>query len=285
MIYLKLVLSTIFWGASFTAGKVAVAYLSIFSVAFFRFFISSIIFLIIIKRNIPHFNKNNFFVCFIGGFTGIFLYNIFFLKGLGLTEASKASIIVAINPAITALITNLFLKEKLKFLNYTGLILSFAGLFLIITNGHFDKTAFSDLNYGDILIVFAALSWSAYTIFGKIALNTLSPMESTAYSIFWGTILLTPFAINDIFTRSLVFNLNVAISLIVLSVFATVLGFLWFYNGIKEIGATRASVFIYLVPFFGTLFGVIILHEQLTLFMILGGLLTIFGVYITNKKY
>ncbi|MGA1847358.1 DMT family transporter [Deferribacter abyssi] len=284
MIYLKLILSTIFWGASFTAGKVAVKYLPIFSVAFFRFLISSMIFVLIINRSITRFNKKKFLMCFIGGFTGIFLYNIFFLKGLDLTDASKASIIVAINPAITALITHLFLKEKLKVLNYIGLILSFIGLLFIITNGHIDKTAFLNLNIGDILIVFAALSWSAYTIFGKMALNTLSPIESTAYSIFWGTTLLIPFAINDFFTKSLVFNFNVALSLIVLSVFATILGFIWFYNGIKEIGATRASVFIYLVPVFGTLFGIIILHEQLTSYMILGGLLTILGVYITNKK-
>lgn len=285
MTYLKLLLATIFWGASFTAGKVAVKYLPVFTVAFYRFFISSIILIVILKRLHINVNTKTFLKCLIGGITGVFLYNYFFLKGLQLTDASKASIIVASNPVITALITNIFFNEKLKLKNYLGITLSFLGVVFIISKGDILALFNNSLNHGDILIVFAAFSWSAYTIFGKAVLNKISAIESTTYSIIWGTIFLLPFYINDILHSDMVINNQVIVSLAVLSIFTTVLGFLWFYDGIKEIGATKASTFIFLVPVFGTIFGIILLGEHLSISMILGGFLTLLGVYLTNKKY
>ncbi|MGA1862710.1 DMT family transporter [Deferribacter thermophilus] len=285
MTYLKLLFATIFWGASFTAGKVAVKYLPVFTVAFYRFFISSIILIFILKKLNINFTFKFFKKCVIGGITGVFLYNYFFLKGLQLTDASKASIIVASNPVITALITGLFLKEKLSLKNYLGVLLSFFGVVFIISKGEISTIFSNQLNFGDILIVFAAFSWSAYTIFGKIALNKISAVESTTYAILWGTIFLLPFYINDLFNSIMIVNLKVIISLIILSIFTTVLGFLWFYEGIKGIGATKASAFIFLVPVFGSLFGILILHEKLNLSMIFGGFMTLCGVYLTNKNF
>lgn len=285
MVYFKLVLSVLFWGSSFTAGKIAVMHLPVFSVAFYRFFISSIILvglLFLIKKE--KFNKRAALYSFFGGLTGIFFYNYFFLKGLSLTEASRASIIVAINPVITTVLAVFLFKEKLNLKQIIGVIIAFFGMLILVLKGDLTSFNFKMINPGDILILFAALSWSFYTLIGKKILGRATALETTTYSVLWGTVLLLPFFINDNLSGLKFGNLDAWIGILVLSILATVLGFLWFYEGINTLGASKTVVFIYLVPVFGVIVGFFILNEPILLSSIIGGVITIFGVIVTNSK-
>jgi drug/metabolite transporter (DMT)-like permease len=283
VIYLKLLFAVIFWGSSFTAGKVAVKYLPVYTVAFYRFFISSIFLVIVFRLYRCKFDIKKFIVCIFGGLTGIFAYNYFFLKGLSLTMASKASIIVAINPVLSVIGAVIIFKEKVNLKQSAGIFLAFIGIVVLITNGNINYIIGSKVNRGDIFILLAGISWSMFTLFGKKVLSSFSAVESTTYSVVWGTLLLTPFFIRENISGVIPLNLTSVISILVLSILATVLGFIWFYDGIKEIGASKAATFIYLVPVFGVTVGFFILDETLSLGSILGGLITISGVYMVNR--
>ncbi|MDK2793100.1 MAG: hypothetical protein PWQ25_1963 [Deferribacteres bacterium] len=283
MIYFKLLMAALFWGSSFTAGKVAVFYIPVYTVAFYRFFISAILLIIIFKYYRYQFKFSNFAVCIFGGLTGIFAYNYFFLKGLSSTMASKASIIVAINPVLSVIGATFLFKERINVKQVIGIIMAFAGIVILITKGKVSNIFTGGLNTGDIFIIFAAVSWSCYTLFGKKILSNISAIESTTYSVIWGTIILFPLFLKDNLGGFYQINLQSALSIFVLSVFATVIGFIWFYDGIKNLGASKTVVFIYLVPVFGVLVGFLLLNEKLSMAAFMGGIITILGVFMVNK--
>ncbi|MBZ4671778.1 MAG: protein of unknown function transrane [Deferribacteraceae bacterium] len=283
MTYLKLLFAVLFWGSSFTAGKVAVRYLPVYTVAFYRFFISSILLIVIFYFYNFRFKLKEFLFCIFGGLTGIFAYNYFFLKGLSITMASKASIIVAINPVLSVIGAVILFKENVNLKQVVGIILAFLGIILLITKGKINTILTGGLNKGDIFILFAAVSWSCYTLFGKKVLVNISAIESTTYSVLWGTIILFPLFLSENLGNFYHINAKSLLSILVLSVLATVLGFIWFYDGIKKIGASKTVVFIYLVPVFGVLIGFLFLSERLSLAALVGGMVTITGVFIVNK--
>jgi len=283
MTYLKLLFAVLFWGSSFTAGKVAVRYLPVYTVAFYRFFISSILLIVIFYFYNFRFKLKEFLFCIFGGLTGIFAYNYFFLKGLSITMASKASIIVAINPVLSVIGAVILFKENVNLKQVVGIILAFLGIILLITKGKINTILTGGFNKGDIFILFAAVSWSCYTLFGKKVLVNVSAIESTTYSVLWGTIILFPLFLSENLGNFYHINAKSLLSILVLSVLATVLGFIWFYDGIKKIGASKTVVFIYLVPVFGVLIGFILLGERLSLAALVGGMVTITGVFIVNK--
>ena len=69
-----------------------------------------------------------------------------------------------------------------------------------------------------------------------------------------------------------------------LGAFGTVIGFVWYYEGVKAIGPARTAVFNNLVPVFGITLGAVLLGEPVLLSMIVGGLLVIAGVSLTNRQ-
>lgn len=230
------------------------------------------------------FDKQTALYSFWGGLTGIFLYNYFFLGGLSLTEASRASILVAINPVISTVFAVFLFNERLSIKQILGVMLAFLGMVILVLKGDLTSFDFTTVNPGDLLILCAAVSWSAYTLIGKKVLGRTTALESTTYSVAWGTILLTPFFIHDNLSSFQMGNMEAWIGIFVLSVLATVLGFLWFYEGIQTIGASKTVVFIYMVPVFGVLVGHVVLSEQILLSSVVGGMITISGVILTNSR-
>ena len=130
----------------------------------------------------------------------------------------------------------------------------------------------------------AVASWTAYTILGKHALKGLSPIAATTYASLWGLLLLCMGAVNQLpllDTAKLTWQVLSAIAF--LGVFGTVIGFVWYYEGVKAIGPARTAVFNNLVPVFGVSLSALLLNEAILISMVLGGLLVIAGVSLTNR--
>jgi drug/metabolite transporter (DMT)-like permease len=73
------------------------------------------------------------------------------------------------------------------------------------------------------------------------------------------------------------------LSICYLGIFGTVVGFVWYYQGVERIGPTKAGLFINFVPIFAILFSFLILKEEITISLAAGAVLVISGVYLTNK--
>jgi drug/metabolite transporter (DMT)-like permease len=288
LIYVKLILTAIFWGGTFIAGRVVAKDVGPFSAAFFRFAIATSFLTLIVWRIdgrllLP--KKRQMVPIILLGLTGVFTYNVFFFKGLKLINAGRASIIIANNPIFIAILSAYFFKEKLNLIKVLGIIISVTGAIIVISKGNLNEIVQGNIGRGEIFIFCSVLSWVVYSLIGKVVMADLSPLSSVFYSCVIGTFFLFfPACFEGILNNFHHYPIMAWLGIFYLGIFGTVVGFVWYYEGIKQIGPTKASLFINFVPVSAVILAFMILDEPITLSLFIGTILVCAGVYLTNKK-
>ena len=285
--YLSLIFTTFCWGGTFVAGRILGETTSPINSAFYRFAIATIVLVFLIKiidGKIPIPPKETWLRLLFLGLTGVFSYNILFFEGLKHIEAGRASLLIALNPlAITASAVILF-GEKLSPKQYLGIFISLCGAVFVITNGHPSTIFTGGFGYGELAILGCVASWTAYSVTGRSVVGSISPITAVFYSSLIGTLLLLPFAMMaGCFSAAVNFDGKEWLNLIFLGLLGTAIGFTLYYLAIRKIGASRSSVFINLVPLFSIILSILLLDESLKKSVLIGGLILLLGVYLTNR--
>jgi drug/metabolite transporter (DMT)-like permease len=288
IVYLKLLMTATFWGGTFIAGRVIAQNVGPFSAAFLRFAIASMFLLLLtwkVEGKFPRLKKGQILPIFLLGMTGVFSYNLFFFRGMKLIEAGRASVIVANNPIFIALLSAYFFKEKLTSLKMAGILISVTGAIIVVTRGHILEVFHGSVGLGELYIFGCVASWVTYSLIGKAVMRDLSPLLSVTYSVIVGTVaLLLPAYFEGIIHNFVHYSAPEWVSLFYLGFFGTVLGFIWYYQGIQHIGPMKAGLFINFVPISGITLGFLILGEPITFSLVIGAILVSSGVYLTNRR-
>ncbi|MDO8650812.1 MAG: DMT family transporter [Undibacterium sp.] len=288
--YLKLICVALFWGGTFIAGRIVAKEIPHLIAAAGRFLVACSLLLLLAWRmegGLPKLNRQQIHATFGLGATGIFLYNICFFAALERMPAGRSALFVALNPIVTALALAMLFGEKLGLKKWLGIAIAFVGAAIVITRGDLLSAAHdisNSVGSGELFMLTAVCAWAAYTILGRHALKGLSPIAATTYASLWGLLLLgigALFQLPQLDRSHLTWPVLAAI--FYLGAFGTVIGFVWYYEGVKRIGPTRTAVFNNLVPVFGISFGALLLGEPILASMVIGGLLVIAGVSLTNR--
>jgi drug/metabolite transporter (DMT)-like permease len=286
-IYLKLLLTAIFWGGTFVAGRLVAQNIGPYSIAFLRFTIASILLLLLtwrIEGKLPRLKGPQIIPVILLGITGIFIYNVMFFKGLKIIEAGRASLVIATCPIFITICSAIFLKEKINLVKGLGIIISVCGAIVVISKGNINRVFEGGLGLGEFYIFCCVLSWVAYSLIGKAVMNNLSPLASVSYSSAVGAVALSVPAFFEGLVRNIASQSAVDwLCIAYLGVFGTVIGFVWYYQGVERIGPTKAGLFINFVPISAILCAFFILREPITLSLAAGAVLVITGVYLTNR--
>lgn len=286
LVYLKLILTTLIWGGTFIAGRIAVQDMGVFSIAFLRFIVATLLLFGINAHQgqpIPRLSPKEWLGIVFLGLTGILAYNAFFLGGLKLLPASRASLIVALNPIAIALSSAVIFRESLSKLKLFGILISLIGVSIILSKGNPIDLIKTGIGTGDLLLFGCVASWVSYTLIGKQVLKTVSTLTATTYSCLIGCTTLFPIALQEGLLSDLPkLSLNAAFSTAYMGVLGTVIAFLWYSEGIRKLGASRTAIFTNLVPTSAVLIGVLGFGEPFTSSIALGGALVIGGVLCTN---
>ena len=283
MIYFKLILVALFWGGTLIATRIAAQTFEPFMGASIRYLIACALLLPMAwktNRNFLQVNRNQFWQLCLLGFSGIFAYNFFFFKGLKLVPASHGALLVALNPMMVMLFSAWRYGEKLKRVRILGMIISLMGVVFVISRGQ-PLNLFSSFQWGDAFMLGCPVAWAIYTIAGKDALKTTTPLQASAWAALSGCIMLLLFAGTETYPEFVPGKVWVALSY--LGIIGTVLAFVWYYEGVIKLGVTRTAVFNNLVPVFALILSVVILHEQVYVYTYVGALLVIGGVVIINR--
>ena len=287
LIYAKLLLTAIFWGGTFIAGRIVAKDVDPFSAAFLRFAIASVFLILLtwkVEGRLPKIKRAQIIPVFLLGMSGIFAYNVFFFKGLRIIEASRAALIVATCPVLITLFSSCFFKERLTLMKVAGIIISVTGAVIVISRGEPAEILDGNLGWGEVYIFCCVLSWVAYSLIGKAIMTEYSPLVLVTYSSVIGAIgLFIVATFNGMFRDLTSYSLPDWLGIFYLGFFGTVLGFVWYYEGIKRIGPIKASLFINFVPVSAVLFAFLILAEPVTLSLLVGAILVTSGVYLTNR--
>jgi drug/metabolite transporter (DMT)-like permease len=285
VIYLKLTLMGVFWSGVFPAISILLKSMGLFSSVFLRFACAALVLLALLwlrERRLPRLSPRELVLVIGLGLLGITLYNTLFTAGLALVEASRAALIVPTNPAFTALFAAIVLKERLGRTRALGVGLCVLGALWVLSRGELRSFTRLDFGIGELILVLCIFMWSAYTLLGRVALSTLSPLALTAYVMAAGSLpLALPAWLEGAPLVRVTWEGWAAFGYLVL--FGTVIPFLWFYEGVKALGAARASQFIHLVPPLAVAEAVLILGEPMTPALYAGAALVVLGLYLTNK--
>lgn len=278
-------LITIFlWGTTFISTKFLLAYISPLEILVFRFVLGWLVLLLMAPKRLKTANWKEELLFVGAGLTGVTLY--FLLENIALTYtlASNVGVIVAISPFFTALLASLFLKEeKLRVSYFIGFLISLVGICILSFSG--GEISFSSM--GDILAIFASICWGFYSILTKKISNLGYSNILTTRRIFTYGILFMLVAMPFLGFTPVLANYAQPVvwsNLLFLGVGASAFCFVSWNYAVKVVGAVKTSVYIYLVPVVTVTFSVLILHEQLTWPMVIGIVLAIVGLLVSERK-
>jgi len=281
VIYIAVVFTMLIWAGSFIVIKVALEELHPFNLAFYRFLIATPLMLAVCRFRLPE--RQDIPAIAVLALTGVTLLYTAQFVALELTTATNASILINTSAVFVAVMSYFLLGERFTPVKAMGVILAFAGVVLIVSNGL--KFKFSGTTLGDGLMVFDGLLWAAYTILGKRMLEKYSPEVLTAHAFLIGTLLLFPFALFEGIENPSSISSSAFAALLYLSVLCSVFAYVVWYAALKKMDATQVAVFVYLVPLFTAIMAFVLLGERITAFTIAGGIMTMAGVYMVEHSF
>lgn len=301
--YARLTLTAFFWAGAFFSVKAVIERIPVYGGAFLRFAIAGLFLtgVMFAYANRPSFRtmKEKADLLFLA-FFGILLYNLFFFAGLKLTTPVNGSLIVAANPAITALISQLWRKESSSPARWFGIFVSFTGLLIVFSRGSAEVLLTLSFNPGDLFLTGSSICWALYSIKGKEVLIHKPVIGTTALACLTGSVMLLPVALLEWFMPDLMWYNSFAresfvqpahadfadpvlwLNLLYLGIFASGFAFLFWYQGVRALGAPRTAVFINLVPVFAMMISAA-LGSFPEPYQLPGAAIVILGVYLTNR--
>lgn len=290
-IYFLLLLVPLFWGGAFVAAEHIITEIPPITAAAFRFLSAGILLLIIvlIQGYIDvHALKKQWLTIVLMALTGIVGYNIFFFIGLHITSAINGSLIIATTPAFITLGAVLFLGETWNRHIGIGLILSFIGVVIVISEGQLSTLLQLNVNQGDLLFIGGLICWVSHGLLGKIAMRDVTPVVTTTLTTLIGAICLSVISFVEIDGWKNISSMSIQawLEMAFMIICSSVLGFLIWNYGIKQIGASKSSIYMNLVPINTALLAVFIYGSPITMAQIFGMIIVILGVYfVTFHQY
>lgn len=283
--HLAALLTIFIWGTTFISTKVLLVDFKPIEILFFRFLIGLVVLLLVYPKQLKNTTKRQEITFALAGFCGVTLY--YLLENIALTYsmASNIGVIISIAPFFTAMLSHFVLKDSRLDRNFIiGFIAAMIGISLISFNG---SSNFKLNPLGDILALLAALVWAIYSLLTKqiseYGYNTVQVTRRTfSYGLFFMLFTLIPFGFelnlgrftNPIYLGNIIF----------LGIGASAICFVTWNYAVKILGAVKTSIYIYIVPVVTVVTSVIILNERITLMALIGTVLTLLGLFLSQKK-
>jgi len=273
----------IFWSFSFIWFKIANETYLPLTIVFIRLFISVILIsaFLFITKGFVKIKKEDRKLFFLLAVMEPFLYFLGESYGLTYVSATVGSLIISTIPVIATLGAWLIFRERLKIINYTGIMVSFIGVLIFIINR--DGSVSFNIK-GLALLFLAVFSAVGYSLTLNRLVGAYSPVFIVlVQNIIGGIFFLPLFLINDLqHFITTPFSMKSFLPILELSVFASCGAFILFAYSVKHMGISRANVFANFIPVFTALFSFILLGERLSFQNITGMLVVIAGIFMSQ---
>lgn len=272
-------ITIIIWAMAYILTKIGLIYYSPLGLSVFRYVAASIFFLIVIlvkKVPLPEIKDIPWF--FVLGATGFSIYVLTFNLGAQSVSVATSSIIISTTPIFTALIARIIFNEKISKIGWSGILIEFIGVVIIcLWEGIFS------LNMGVIWILISAISFSIYNILQRKLVNKYTPMQTTTYSIFTGTIILLAFLPKVLpELKNSVWQAN--ISVIIMGIVCSGIAYLLWAKALALADKTsEVSNFLFVSPLLTTIMGFFTLFEIPSIGTWIGGAIIFLGIIFFEK--
>ncbi len=284
-VYGAVMLAMIFWAFSFIWFKMANESFRPITIVFFRLVLSLILLstYLYFKKKFMKIRREDLKLFLMLALFEPFLYFLGESYGLTYVSATVGSVLISTIPVIAAIGAWVFFKEKLRFVNYAGIVISFIGVVIFIVN----KEGVLLFNIKGIsLLMLAVVSATGYNLTLSRLVGNYSPVFIVNVQNFIGTILFFPvfiaFELNPLISSP--FSVKAFIPIVALAIFASCGAFILFAFSVRNIGISKANVFTNFIPVFTAVFSFLILGDSLTFQNIAGMLIVISGLIMSQTN-
>ncbi|MEN1986782.1 DMT family transporter [Paenibacillus hubeiensis] len=280
--WLFLILANLFWAGNLIFGKAVTSDFPPVWASFLRWGIAALVLIPLAqlaeKPNWVKVWKNNWGVLLFLSVVGVVLYTLLTYTALRYTSSTNGSLINSLTPAVMIILSLLFLKENITGWQGMGLVLSFLGVLTVLTKGHLLGVFNTHYNQGDGIMFAAVFLWAMYSLIGKRAQH-LPPITFVAFTAFIGVICMVPLLFLQPLSTEHITSSGIT-GVIYLGLFPSIGSFLFWNQGVKELGPGKASITMNLMPIFTAILSVI-LGQQLLISQIVGGVIVIVGMLLS----
>ncbi len=216
-------------------------------------------------------------------FVGVAFNQFMFLLGLKYTTPANSAVLYTLTPLVVLLMSVFILRDdNLSIQKVVGVMIAIVGVLIVLfAQGYtFDST----LMKGNIITLWAVLSWSVYLAFGRLVLPKYDSVQITSLIMILGALMYAPIGLWHLpdFNWQVI-SMQAWIGFIYITFFASALAYLLLTVALKQLNSSQASVFMNVQPIVAALFSWLVYGEQLTLSLVLGGLITIAGILMLQR--
>lgn len=286
-VYYYALVAMLFWGMSFVWSTILLQFYQPVTIIFIRLVLSSIFLfsIIFLFRKRERILRKDMKWFLLSALFNPFLYFLGENYGLKFSTSTVTAVIIATIPVFSPLAGYLAFREKLRWFNFIGIALSFCGISVMLLTKNFELEV---SGIGILCLAGAVFSALMYSILLKKLAETYSPLYIVAIQNLIGVFMFLPLFLfleaQQAFT--VVPTTEIISSFLFLAILASSLSFIFFAHSVKILGVSKANIFSNLIPVFTAVFSFFILDERFSLQKILGMIIVIGGVYISelNRK-
>lgn len=285
--YAVLVLTPLFFSSNLVFGRATISEVAPFTLAFLRWGFCAVILLPFVLRvraeamslvlQVP-------LLILVLGILGMGVSGAGPYYGLQYTTATNATLIYTTSPIMIILLERIFLGRPIRWREAIGVAIAFIGVAVILFKGSVENLLAASINFGDLLVLFASLSWAGYSIlFRDSRLSVLPIMALFGLVCFAGALVLAPFALFEFWSGARMPTTIPAWQGIAgIVVFSSLLAFSGFQSGLRTFGASITGISLYLLPVYGVVLAVLLLNERLEAHHVAGIVLVLAGVVLAT---
>src|SRR6266508_4142834 len=285
--YCLLVLVTLLWAGNFPASKIGLAELGPLSLTGVRALLITPVLVVLARLaegGIPTLHRRDWTAFLVLSLTGLVGNTTIWFWGMKYTNPINAGILGAAAPAVVAVIGALWLGDRMSRTNTAGIGLTVAAVLLTISHGSLEVLRTLSFNRGDLLILTSEIGWVTYTLYSRATTTQLAPVTIMAGAHVVSSALLLPLALAVEGVTPLARAGWSGWGVVLYGAFPVTRGHLWFYQGIRAVGASRAAVFTNLIPFLVIVLSWAILGEPIRWYHAVGATVVIAGVVLTTRR-
>lgn len=275
-----------FWGGNYTVGKFGMIELTPEMFTFLRF---AIVFPVLLlglwwKEHSLRIDRQDVPRLILVGLVGIAVYQTLFMTSIKYTSATNSSLLVALSPIFTGILTVLSGQEKFTWRVQIGSLVAFLGAAAVIGLGGNGVSFYPQQLYGDVMGLVAAFFWGWYPVLAAPLVRKYSSLRVTAWSSGVGVLFLALFSLGQIGEASWQWNLLTWGAVLYAAIPVTVYGLVAWYYGVSKIGPTKVMVYMYAIPLVAILVAAAALRESVNAWQMLGAVVILAGITIVKTK-
>ncbi len=285
--YLLLSITALCWAGNAIVGRLAAGHIPPVTLSFLRW---SFAFLIILPFAWRHLVRDwaairsRLGIMILLSITGIGAFNTLQYWALEHTQALNTLLLQSAGPLVVAVWSFVLLGVRLTLAQAAGVLLSMAGVFVILLHGDLTTLSKIDFNIGDLIFLVALAIFGIYSVL-SLKRPDIHGLSFVAFTFGAGAACLIPLFIWELFARPpMQIDTANLLTLAYVALFPSTIAYLCFNRGVQLIGANRAAPFFHVVPVFGTIMSIVFLGEHPQAFHFIGFALVLTGVFVASRK-